>query len=150
MARLLSICGFCCLLLLASCSHETRVTGFPFNAYRMSELAPEKSTKEDLRRVLGSPSHIPPFHPQRWYYVYREVEQVAFLDPETTKQTVLAFDFDSNDKIKDVFLYTKGDRANFNMVARITPSRGETLSFLDQLLSSGARLPGGIQGTTPR
>ena len=55
----------------------------------------------------------------------REVETIAFLDPETTKQVILAFDFDDKNRVKDVFLYTKEDNRPMKMVERITPSQGQ-------------------------
>ena len=148
MARWLCLCIGA--ILVTHCTSDIRVAGFPFHPDRLADITPRKSNKADVQEVLGSPSHIPAFNSERWYYVYREVETIAFLDPETTQQIILAFDFDDKNRVKDVFLYTKEDNKPMQMVERITPSQGQGLTFFDQLLESGARLPGTIPGGAPQ
>lgn len=144
--RISLVCFLLCGLLLTSCSKDLRISGFPFHPDRLDDISPSHSRKDDVKAALGSPSHIPAFHPDRWYYIYREVETIAFLQPETTKQTILAFDFYANDRLKDVYLYTVEDNLPVETIERITPSQGRGLTFLEQLLASGARLPGAISG----
>ena len=50
--------------------------------------------KDSVEKLLGRPSFTGQFTPNDWYYVSRDISQVAFRNPRVIRQTVMIVRFD--------------------------------------------------------
>lgn len=108
-----------------------------------TQVTPEPSvdTKETVLSEYGEPSVIGTFDPNVWYYISSNEETRAFLAPQTQRRNVVAVRFRDDGFVDGVDLYTLEHGAEIALVSRETPTRGKTLSFLEQLLGNVGRLP---------
>src|SRR5262249_55941906 len=74
-----------------------------------------------------------------WYYISKKTEQEAFLDPTVLDQEVLEIKFDDTGVVKDMRLYGIEDGKEIDPVSRATPTGGQELTFMQQLLGNIAR-----------
>ena len=89
-------------LILAGCS-QTRVhKGVVLDSQMVSGIQPGVDNKDSVEKLLGRPSFAGEFTPNDWYYVSRDVSQVAFRNPRVTKQTVLIVHFDPKGNVASV------------------------------------------------
>lgn len=95
-----------------------------------------KSSKADVRRVLGSPSTISSYPPETWYYISRERETVAFLAPELTEQKVAQIEFDDAGRVSKFERFGTDAARDVEYVERVTPTEGRSVGVLEQLLGN--------------
>ncbi len=107
-------------------------------------LAPVGSSREQVLLSLGSPSATATFDNEVFYYIsQKRTRPVAFMKPKVVEQSILAVYFDKEGVVERLAHYTLKDGRVFDMISRVTPTGGNELTFLGQLLrGSGGNAPG--------
>lgn len=98
------------------------------------EQVPVGSSQEQVLLVLGTPSTVATLNGQVFYYISQTQKKVAFLKPEITEQKVLAIYFDKNQRVARIAQYGLKDGKVFDFVSQTTPTSGEDLSLVQQLI----------------
>ncbi len=123
-------------LLLAGCS-QTRVhKGVVLDSQMVSAIQPGVDNKDSVEKALGRASFMGEFTPNDWYYVSRDVSQVAFRNPRVTKQTVLIVHFDPKGNVASVERTGRELVMNVDPTGRTTPTLGRKRSFFDELFGN--------------
>ena len=120
---------------LAGCEGELQNRGHVPLPGAIEKLEAGSQGRDDVLRLLGSPSTIAPFG-ETWYYVTQRSEQIAFLNPTPIEQRVVAINFGANGRISDIKQYDIKDARDIDMVARKTPTSGREITVLEQLLGN--------------
>ena len=145
-------------LALAGCETVVDVRGYVPDDESLSKIEVGQQNKDDVRELLGTPSTIGLFGDETWLYISRRTSSFAFLSPKTLDQKVVAIVFDEKGSVTDVRRLELADGKVVEHVARVTPSPGKELSFLEQLLGNvgrfnktnrGAYIPGTGQAPPP-
>ena len=102
-------CFFTFLFLLSSCSQSQVVDGQYPPQYNLEELIVGDHSKDDVLDILGTPSTIPSFDKNKWFYIEITREKIAFLKPKLISQKVLQIDFDNEDLVSGIETYSLKD-----------------------------------------
>ena len=102
-----------------------------------------RTSKNEVVRLLGSPSNIATFDPNTWYYISARQVQYAFLKPRTTDQNVLVIRFDGSGVVREMKQLGLQDAQESTYVSRTTPTRGGEPGFLRSLYETVMRGPVG-------
>lgn len=143
-----AILGGCILvgsMTVAGCSPMLRNGGNRPTPDGMAQIVPGVSKKEEVAKLIGSPSTISAFDDKTWYYVSRDVETIAFFKPEAVDQEVIAIAFDASGYVQEIAHYGLADGKVVTPVERVTATSGRTLTFWQQALGNLGRLGGGSQ-----
>jgi outer membrane protein assembly factor BamE (lipoprotein component of BamABCDE complex) len=146
--------------LISGCAASVEQRGHLPNPEKIADIHPGTTTKEEVIKVLGTPSSVSVFNDDKsWYYISRRTAQTAFFDPDVIDQQVYIVNFDDQGVVKAVDHKVLQDGREITPVARATPAPGRELSFLEQLIGnlgkfngSGTRTGGGgtsTQGPRP-
>lgn len=92
--------------------------------------------RDDVLRLMGSPSTVATFGDEVWYYISSRNESTAFLAPRVLEQRVVAISFDGGGRVREIKQYGSKDGREVDMVARKTPTSGKELTIVEQLLSN--------------
>jgi outer membrane protein assembly factor BamE (lipoprotein component of BamABCDE complex) len=137
-------------LVLAGCAQTRQHKGVVLDSQLVSAIQPGVDNKDSVEKALGRPSFIGEFTPSEWYYVSRDVRQVAFRNPKVKNQTVLVVHFDQKGNVASVQRTGKELVMNVRPTGRSTPTLGRKRSFFEELFgnigSVGSGLPGGGGG----
>lgn len=140
---------------LGGCETVTEVRGFVPDDDSLSKIQVGLQSKRDVADLLGSPSTSTPFGEETWLYISRKTRTTAFWEPRTVSQNVVAVVFDDKGTVSDVRRLELADGKVIRHVARVTPSPGKELSFLEQLIGNVGKfnntggnrtIPGGSGG----
>jgi outer membrane protein assembly factor BamE (lipoprotein component of BamABCDE complex) len=134
-----------CLLLLGTataCSPVTSQHGNMLQDFQVEEVKPGEHTRSDVLRILGSPTTQSTFNNNVWYYIGQETEKRSILDHEVTDERIVAVGFDENG-IVQTLEHLDGDRQNIPYTRTKTPTHGNDLTFMQQLLGNLGRFNGG-------
>ncbi|MGP1253332.1 MAG: outer membrane protein assembly factor BamE [Kiloniellales bacterium] len=128
--------------LLVGCAERVDVRGNLPDIEQVVEIEPGVSTREDVVRILGTPSTLSSFKDRTWYYIGQRQEQVAFFRPDITDRSVLMITFDERGLVQETRLNTIEDARSVDLVSRETPTEGRELTILQQIFGNLGRFPG--------
>lgn len=112
----------------------------------IAQIHPGKTTKDQVAKILGTPSSVGVFNDKDWYYISRRTKQVAFFDPKVVDQEVYIVDFNDDGVVQAVDHKTLRNGRDISPVARTTPAPGRELTFLEQLIGNLGKFNGGGGG----
>lgn len=128
--------AFCAL---AACSGDVDNRGNLPTADLLTQIKPGSQTKDDIGALLGSPSSTALFGDETWYYISSREQKFAFLAPVETERKIVAISFGGNGVVKEVKTYGLEDGHDVNPVSRETPTAGNDMTILQQLLGNVGR-----------
>src|SRR5947209_15499711 len=142
-------------VLLTGCADTRQHKGVVLDSQLVSAIQPGVDNKDSVEKSLGRPSFTGEFTQNDWYYVSRDVSQVAFRNPHVTHQTVLLVRFDPKGNVASVQRTGKELVMNVKPSGRQTPVLGRQRSFFEELFNNigsvGAPgLPGQGGGNGPQ
>ena len=127
------------LALLGACSPIIQQEGNVPDPDQVVQINPGVDDKNRVTQLLGSPSTVSAFQDRTWYYISRRTEQHAFLDPDVVDQEVLAISFNDQNIVEDMKIYGLENGRMITMNDKITPTYGNNLTLLQQLLGNLGR-----------
>lgn len=128
---------------LGGCTVSEDLRGNLPDPDKLAEIHPGSTTKEQVVKIIGSPSSASTFDDDVWYYISRKVKQVAFFSPTVLDQQVFIVDFDDKGVVKDVGHKSMADAQSVSPAPGATPAPGRELSFMEQLIGNVGRFGGG-------
>ena len=137
------------LLVLAACDTNSEMRGFAATPGSVEKLEVGSQSREDVIRLIGTPSAVATFNPNIWYYISERQEQFAFYRPWITEQKVIQVTFNDSGRIAAIKNYDLKDAQEIVMVSRITPTSGKELTVLEQLLGNVGKFTGPKQSGNP-
>jgi outer membrane protein assembly factor BamE (lipoprotein component of BamABCDE complex) len=143
MRRVIRPAAVALALTLAGCAISEDQRGNLPDPDKLAEIKPGTTTKEQVIKILGSPSSASTFDDDTWYYISRKTKQVAFLSPTVLDQQVFIVDFNNQGVVKDIGHKTLADATPVSPAPGATPAPGRELSFLEQLIGNIGRFGGG-------
>ena len=126
-------------ILLAGCEPIVHQQGHVRDAAVLAQIEPGVQTREDVARLLGTPSAVGTFDDKRWYYISRRTETEAFYAPELVDQDITEIAFDENGVVAEVTSLSLADARAIEPVEEESPTRGRELSFFEQIFGNIGR-----------
>jgi outer membrane protein assembly factor BamE (lipoprotein component of BamABCDE complex) len=126
-------------VLLGGCSAQIDSHGEHLEEGRLALVRPGVQNRDDVARLLGSPSSTSPFGDDTWYYISDVVETRSIFDREVTERQVVTIQFDPQGIVREVDMFGLEKGREVELVERETPSFGESLTFIDQLVGNLGR-----------
>src|SRR5579872_4959945 len=126
-------------LALLGCEGIVDQRGFTPTPGTVEKLEIGTQSREDVVRLIGTPSAVATFNPNVWYYISERQEAMAFLKPKITDQSVMQLSFSEAGRLQSIKKYDQKDAENITMVSRITPTAGKQLTVLEQILGNIGR-----------
>lgn len=124
------------LLALTACTATVAERGNLLEDYQLKQVAAGTSTKSDVVKILGSPTTQAPFDENVWYYIGQETEKHGILDPEITKERVVAVKFAQDGTVEYLRELPQGSRVDVPIERSKTATRGNEFTFMQQLLGN--------------
>jgi outer membrane protein assembly factor BamE (lipoprotein component of BamABCDE complex) len=124
------------MALVAGCATSVEQRGNLPTQDKIAEVHPGTTTKDEVIKILGSPSSVSIFNDKSWYYISRRTEQFSFFDPSMVDQQVYVVNFDDQGVVKAVDHKGVEDARAIDPVDRATPAPGRELSFLEQVIGN--------------
>lgn len=126
-------------LAVSACAPKILQHGNVPDEEQVVQIQPGLDNKTRVQQLLGSPSTQGSFGDETWYYVSKKTSQTAFFEPDVVDQGVLAISFDQEGIVDNMKVYDQRDGRMVAMVDRITPTHGNSLTIIQQLLGNFGR-----------
>jgi outer membrane protein assembly factor BamE (lipoprotein component of BamABCDE complex) len=116
---------------------------------KLAAIRPGATTRDEVTKILGTPSSTSIFNEKTWYYISRRTKQVAFFDADVTDQQVYIVNFDERGVVKAVDHRNLKDARDIEPAPGATPAPGRELTFLEQIIGNVGRFTkGGSNSST--
>jgi outer membrane protein assembly factor BamE (lipoprotein component of BamABCDE complex) len=125
-------------LMLVGCTSHIDHRGKLPEPAEVGKIKANQHTKEDVLRMLGSPSSTSIFDENTWLYYYKVTERLSFFEPKSLEQKLIIIRFDAMDKVKEV-LITAQPEEEIAPSKDITPSVGHERPLLHQIFGNFGR-----------
>lgn len=125
--------------LSTACAPRVNVHGNAVHLEDIATIEPGVHTRDHVLNKLGSPSSSDPYDDSAWYYISERTETTAFFAPEIVERQVVAIIFDEHGVVKSVDVYDKNSAEVVDPVDRKTPTAGNSLGVIEQMLSNLGR-----------
>jgi len=102
----------------------------------ISAIQPQKSTRAEVERSLGSPSSVNLFGEETWMYIGEETEQLAFLERNINERSVLIITFNKDGIVENVESHGLEASRAVEPVERKTPTVGKKMTVIEQLVGN--------------
>jgi outer membrane protein assembly factor BamE (lipoprotein component of BamABCDE complex) len=135
-------------VVIAGCATDVEQRGNLPAQDKITEIHPGTTTKDEVTKILGSPSSTSVFNDKTWYYISRRTGQFAFFDPSVLDQQVYVITFDDQGVVQAVGHKSLDDGKEITPVARATPAPGRELSFLEQVIGNLGKFNSGAGGSS--
>ena len=129
-------------VVLAGCATTVEQRGHLPPPDELAQIHPGKTTKDQVVKILGTPSSVGVFNDKDWYYISRRTKQFSFFDPAVLDQEVYIVDFNDDGVVQAVDHKTLRNGRDIVPVARTTPAPGRELTFLEQLIGNLGKFNG--------
>ena len=127
---------------LGACDTIVDRRGFAPTPGSVEKLEVGTQSREDVVRLVGTPSAAATFNPNTWYYISQRQESFAFLKPSITEQKVMQVTFSDAGRVADIKYFDLKDAREIAMVTRITPTAGKELTVLEQIMGNVGKFSG--------
>lgn len=134
-----SVAGALLALSLAACAASVDQRGYLPEPDKLAQIHPGTTTRDQVAKILGTPSSIGIFDDKQWYYISRRTKQVAFFDPDVLDQQVYIVNFDDKGVVKAIDHKDLKDGRTIAPAPGATPAPGRELTFLEQVLGNIGR-----------
>jgi outer membrane protein assembly factor BamE (lipoprotein component of BamABCDE complex) len=124
---------------LAACAPTVDQRGNLPEPDKLAQIHPGTTTREQVTKILGTPSSTGVFDDKNWYYVSRRIKQVSFFDPDVLDQQVYIVNFDAAGVVRGVDHKDLKDGQDIEPAPGATPAPGRELTFLEQVLGNIGR-----------
>ena len=114
---------------------------------KIAQIQPGATTRDQVAKILGTPSSTSVFNDKTWYYISRKTKQVAFLNADVLDQQVFVINFDGRGVVNSVDHKDLKDGREIEMAPGATPAPGRELTFVEQVLGNIGRFNRGTRGT---
>ena len=124
---------------LAACAPTIDQRGNLPEPDKLAQIHPGTTTREEVTKILGTPSSTGVFNDKNWYYISRRVKQVSFFDPDVLDQQVYIVNFDVAGVVRGIDHKDLKDGEDIEPAPGATPAPGRELTFLEQVLGNIGR-----------
>ncbi|MGJ3260747.1 MAG: outer membrane protein assembly factor BamE [Rhodospirillales bacterium] len=121
---------------LSACSPRVAQRGAMPDIDAIAAIVPNKTTKSEVERSLGSPSSINMYGEETWMYVGETTETVAFFERDVNERSVLLVSFNADGVVKDVLQHGLDAARNIEPVERQTPTVGKDMTVIEQMMGN--------------
>lgn len=126
-------------LFATACAPRIATHGNLPDPEKLAEVVPGKISRDEVAEILGSPSSIAAFNEETWYYISERMETTAFLPPDVTERKVVVIRFDKKGVVSSVENLGLADGRNVELVDRTTPTAGNEITILQQVMGNMGR-----------
>ena len=132
---------FISTILLTNCTFKKvdKHHGVPFLEEKQKLLVVNDTNKNEIRKILGSPSTTSRFDNDVWIYIERKLTQTELKNlgrMKINKNDVLVLEIDSKGVLKNKSFYNKDDMENIQIAEATTEDGFRKKTFIYDFMSS--------------
>ena len=124
---------------VAACAPQVVQHGHTIDPANLARITPGVTSREEVARLMGSPSALATFEDSRWYYVTQRRESHSFFQSTITEQEVVTISFDDRGIVSDLRKHGMDQAMAIEPDPDSTRTLGNELTVMEQLVGNIGR-----------
>lgn len=124
---------------LVACARMEDHHGFSPQILPVEQIKPHVHTKDDVFKILGSPSTTSSYGADAWYYVYERVDKSALRHPKIIEDAIVIISFNKKNIVEKVDQQKSDQPKLIKVASEETPVDGGKGSLLKELAGNVSR-----------
>jgi outer membrane protein assembly factor BamE (lipoprotein component of BamABCDE complex) len=133
------------LILLAGCQ-SIDVRGQFVSDEAIKQINSQHPNKVELVGIVGTPTYIPDYSKNTWYYIQRSLAKRAWFDPKVVKQRIVKVVF-NGDKVQEAGLLSDGQNEKISSQSAYTQTYGTQQNGIQKFVKNIGRFNKTTDGT---
>ena len=133
------------LILLAGCQ-SIDVRGQFVSDEAIKQINSQHPNKVELVELVGTPTYIPDYSKNTWYYIQRSLAKRAWFDPKVVKQRIVKVVF-NGDKVQEAGLLSDGQNEEISSQSAYTQTYGTQQNGIQKFVKNIGRFNKTTDGT---
>lgn len=105
---------------MSGCTRIRTHQGYLVDNLLVDSIQPGVDNRASVEGTLGRPTFADQFGEQDWYYVARDMKQLAFANPKVAKQEIIRVQFDPTGNVTSI------DKRDASAIVKVSPKDGAT------------------------
>ena len=127
------------LCLLTSCSVEIEEHGKRIEKDLLNKIEPGSTQKEQVLSILGAPSTENDFGNTAWFYIASNNKPTALFGNKLVSRSIIKIMFNDKNTVTKITTLTEKDQNTVEHNQEKTPTAGQEIGILQQLLGNVGR-----------
>ncbi len=133
------------LCLLTSCAVEIEEHGKRIGKDLLDKIVPGSTQKQQVLSILGAPSTENDFGNKAWFYVASNNRKTALFGDKLLSRSIIKIMFNDKNTVTEITTLTEKDQNTVEHKQEKTPTAGQEIGILQQLLGNVGRFNTGSQ-----
>jgi outer membrane protein assembly factor BamE (lipoprotein component of BamABCDE complex) len=116
----------------------------------IQEINAAKPTQEELVEMIGTPTYIPDYTENTWYYIQRSLARRAWFDAKVTDQRIVKITFDKSQKVDKAILENSPYDNTIAINSLYTPTHGTEKTGIQKFVKNIGRFNQTTNGANKR
>jgi outer membrane protein assembly factor BamE (lipoprotein component of BamABCDE complex) len=138
------------VLLATGCQPTVSTHGHTIDPTQLAQIQPGITSREEVARLLGSPSTRGTFEKESWFYISQRNEAKSFYQAKVTEQDVVRIDFSADGIVAGVNEHGLELAQAVQPDPNKTRTMGNELTLLQQFVGNIGRFNSGPEGGPSR
>lgn len=105
----------------------------------IEELKTKAFSKEQVIELIGTPTTIPDYSKDTWYYIQRGLARRAWFEPKVVEQRIVKIRFNSQGMVEEVDFLQNGSNEQVQVVSEYTKTYGTELNGIQKFVKNIGR-----------
>ena len=105
----------------------------------IEEINSRKLTQDEIIDLIGTPTYIPEYSHNTWYYIQRSLAKRAWFEPKVVEQRIVKISFNDNRKLLGASLLQDIHNENVNIESKYTKAHGTEQGSLQKFVKNIGR-----------
>lgn len=124
------------LSMTTACATKYETHGTVVKQTQIDRIKIGLHTRNDIAMLLGSPSSMSTFNPNRWYYFTEKTEVKALGQRYVVDRDIVIVDFNDKGIVSALSFKSKEDAKNIEPTKKTTKTHGQTMGVIDQFIDN--------------
>lgn len=105
----------------------------------INEINTKKLNKDQVAELIGSPTYIPEYSPNNWYYIQRSQAKRAWFDPKVVEQRIVKISFKTDGKLIEAGLLSDVHEEDIVIEKNYTKTKGTEQNGIQKFVKNIGR-----------
>jgi len=137
------------LLILSGCQ-SVDVRGQFVSDSAIKQINSKKPNQEQLIDMIGTPTYVPDYSENTWYYIQRSLSRKAWFDPKVVQQRIVKISFAKNKNVSEAILVENSQNEAIAANSSSTETHGTEQNGIQKFVKNIGRFNQTTSGTKKR
>lgn len=126
------------LFILSGCK-TIEVRGQFISDKEIEAVKLKKPSKEAVIEMIGTPTYVPSFSTNTWYYMQRSLSKRAWFNPKVVEQRIIKIVFNKNNKVNEAIVLMDMHNENVDFHSDYTKTSGTEQNGIQKFVKNMGR-----------